>query len=134
MNRRLFVLTACALTAAAALAMGCSKKSSETPVTGTPGADTAASVSTPGAGGLSPQQIADTVSKTVCKRMTTCNPQGGSEADCATGLSKDMAGNLSDAAKAITQPQLDACTAAITKASCDQLKADTPPAGCEFMN
>lgn len=135
MNRRLSLLTLCTLTVALALGTACSKKSPETPGAAAPdAAKSEASLATPGTGGLSPQQIADTVAKSVCKRMTGCNPQGGSESDCVTGLSKDMAGNLSDKAKAIAQAQLDTCLAAITKATCEQLAAPTPPAGCEFMD
>lgn len=137
MNKRILTLIACAAIASAVVTTGCSKKAPEAPVTpeATPeAAKTEASLSTPGTGGLSPQQIADAVSKTVCKRMTACNPQGGTETDCASGLSKDMASNLSDKAKAITQAQLDTCMASITKATCEQLAAPTPPAGCEFMD
>lgn len=141
----LFII--CAVVAAVALAGACSKKAAEPAVpaaTETPAAAPAAAapeaakteavVSTPGVGGLTPQQIADAVSRSVCKRMTTCNPQGGSETDCVTGLSKDMAANLSDPAKAITQAAMDGCLASISKATCEQLSAPTPPAGCEFMN
>lgn len=137
MNKHVLTLIACAAVVATALTTGCSKKAPEAPATPAAAPEatkTEASLSTPGTGGLSPQQIADTVSKTVCKRMTACNPQGGAETDCASGLSKDMASNLSDKAKSITQAQLDTCLASITKATCEQLAAPTPPAGCEFMD
>lgn len=142
MTKRVLLLTVCAVAASIAVAMGCTKKASEpaapagsqAPAAAPETAKTEVAVATPGAGGLTPQQIADTVSKSVCKRMTICNPQGGSETDCATGLSKDMAGNLSDKAKAVTQAQLDTCLASISKATCEQLAAPTPPAGCEFMD
>lgn len=137
MTKRVLTVIACAAMAASVLTMGCSKKAPdapEAPAAAPEATKTEAALSTPGAGGLSPQQIADTVSKTVCKRMTACNPQGGNETDCASGLSKDMASNLSDKAKAITQAQLDTCLASITKATCEQLAAPTPPAGCEFMD
>jgi hypothetical protein len=138
MTKRILTMMACAVVASTLFTMGCSKKSPDAPTT-TPAAapeaaKTEATLSTSGTGGLSPQQIADAVSKTVCKRMTACNPQGGSETDCISGLSKDMAGNLSDKAKAIAQAQLDTCMASITKATCEQLAAPTPPAGCEFMD
>lgn len=142
MNRILILMT-CAAMASSVGVIGCSKKAPEapasppaaTPATAAPeAAKIEASLSAPGTGGLSPQQIADAVSKTVCKRMTACNPQGGSETDCASGLSKDMAANLSDKAKAIAQAQLDTCLASIGKATCEQLAAPTPPAGCEFMD
>lgn len=141
MQKTVLAWIVCATMASLALAGGCSKKSATppesqgpAPITAPDAAKTEAAVSTPGAGGLTPQRIADTVSKAVCKRMTACNPQGGTEADCSSGLSKDMAGNLSDKAKAIAQAQLDTCLASITKATCEQLAAPTPPAGCEFMD
>ncbi len=148
MKKTVALLTICAVVMSFAWA-ACSKKTADTTQpaateppaatapTSTPApeaAKTEVSISTPGTGGLTPQQIADAVSKAVCKRMTGCNPQGGSETDCVTGLSKDMATNLSDNAKAINQTALDTCLASITKATCDQLAAPTPPAGCEFMN
>ncbi len=143
MTKNLSLLIVCAIAASLAVTTGCSKKAADTtapattqaPAATTPEAaksDTA--VATPGAGGLTPQQIADSVSKTVCKRMTTCNPQGGNEGDCISGLSKDMATNLSDKAKSVTQAQLTTCIDAITKATCEQLSGSTPPAGCEFMD
>ncbi|PIR19874.1 MAG: hypothetical protein COV45_07805 [Deltaproteobacteria bacterium CG11_big_fil_rev_8_21_14_0_20_47_16] len=135
MKRRVALFSLCTILAATAFMGACSKKAADT--SSEAPADMAKSdmaLSTAGAGGLTPQQIADAVSKSVCKRMSTCNPKGGSEADCATGLSKDMASNLSDKAKAIDQTALDACIASITKATCEQLAAPTPPAGCEFMN
>lgn len=151
MNKPIALLTICAVAATLALTSACSKKAEDTtapaatqapaaaaPVTApaaTPdAAKTEAAIATPGAGGLTPQKIADDVSKSVCKRMTACNPQGGSETDCVSGLSKDMAANLSDKAKSIDQAVLDSCLASITKATCEQLAAPTPPAGCEFMN
>lgn len=152
MKKSVAMFTICAVAASLILTSACSKKAEEpaapaapeapvaaapapTPTTAAPDtAKTEAAIATPGAGGLTPQQIADSVSKSVCKRMTTCNPQGGSETDCVSGLSKDMAANLSDSAKAIAQAQLDTCLASITKATCEQLAAPTPPAGCEFMN
>lgn len=143
MTKRASLFIVCVSVASVALAMGCSKKSSEAPAT--PEAATApaatapeavkseAALATPGAGGLTPQQIADALSKSVCKRKTTCNPGEGSESDCVAGLSKDMANNLSDASKTITQAQLDICLAAITKATCEQFASDKPPAGCEWI-
>lgn len=152
MKKTVVLLTICAVTASLTMMASCSKKAEDTtspaapeaPAAAAPApaptaaapdtAKTEAAIATPGAGGLTPQQIADSVSKSVCKRMTTCNPQGGSETDCVSGLSKDMAANLSDSAKSIAQAQLDTCLASITKATCEQLAAPTPPAGCEFMN
>lgn len=147
MTKHASLFIVCVGIASVALAAGCSKKSPEAPATATaPAAPTApeaavpeaakteAAIATPGTGGLTPQQIADAVSKTVCKRMTGCNPQGGKEVDCISGLSKDMAGNLSDKARSITQAQLDSCLDSINKATCEQLSASTPPTGCEFMN
>lgn len=147
MKKPIALFTICAVAASLALTSACSKKVEDTaapttteapapaaPATAPDTAKTDAAAATPGTGGLTPQQIADAVSKSVCKRMTTCNPQGGSETDCASGLSKDMAANLGDKAKAINQVALDGCLASITKATCDQLAAPTPPAGCEFMN
>lgn len=115
----------------------CSKKNSNSPTPADTGAiiDTAKTAdAVPGAGGLLPQQVADGVSKAVCKRLVVCNPSSGSETDCVTGMSKDMAGSLSDKAKAITQAQLDTCTAGVAKATCDQLSGQSAPTGCEFMN
>lgn len=131
------VLVLCAVATVFMMGSGCFKKSPEAPqppAATSEASKSEASLSTPGSGGLSSQQIADAVSKAVCKRMTTCNPQGGSESDCSSGLSKDMAGNLSDKAKAVTQPQLDTCLASIGKATCEQLASPTPPSGCEFMD
>lgn len=150
MKKPIALFTICAVAVSLTLTSACSKKGEDTaapatteapaaaapaaPATASDTAKTDVAVATPGAGGLTPQQIADAVSKSVCKRMTTCNPQGGSETDCVTGLSKDMAANLGDKAKSINQVALDGCLASITKATCDQLAAPTPPAGCEFMN
>lgn len=153
MKKRILAWAACATALSLALAVGCSKKSPQAPEAQAPVAapapapiptappatapeatKTEAALSTAGAGGLTPQQISDAVSKAICKRMTTCNPQGGSESDCASGLSKDMAANLSDKARAIVQTTLDTCLASVTKATCEQLAAPTPPAGCEFMD
>jgi hypothetical protein len=136
MKRRIALLTLLAAVSVVAGA-GCFKKAPDTaqpapaPVDAT---KTEAALSTPGTGGMTPQQIADTMSKAVCKRMTTCNPQGGSETDCVSGLSKDMAVNLSDKAKAITQAALDTCVGMIAKATCEQLSSDKAPGGCDFMD
>jgi hypothetical protein len=83
---------------------------------------------------LAPEQIADALSKSVCARMVACNTDAGiTEADCAAGMTKDLAQALPDKAKVVSQSGLDGCIAAITKASCEDLKAPSPPKGCEFM-
>lgn len=93
-----------------------------------------AAPTTPGAAELSPEQIADSLSKAVCGRIVACNKEAGTTADdCAAGMAKDLSQALPDKAKSVGKTTLDGCIAAITSASCDDLNAPTPPKGCEFM-
>src|SRR3989338_2859521 len=71
---------------------------------------------TPTVGGLTSEAIADSLSKAVCERMAACNQNSGlSAADCTSGMSKDLAQNLPEKAKAVDKGGLDGCVAAIAK-------------------
>lgn len=90
---------------------------------------------------LAPDEIANTLSKAVCARMTVCEQtkktEGQppvSEADCTNMMAKDLAQALPEKAKAIGKDQLGTCVAAITKATCEELNAPSAPKGCEFMD
>ena len=84
---------------------------------------------------ISADLIADALSKAVCTRMVACNQSAGvNETDCAAGMTKDLAQALPEQAKAVNKGTLDLCTAAITKATCEELNSPNPPKGCEFMN
>lgn len=100
-----------------------------------PEATTPSTAAAPTAGGLTAEVIADSLSKAVCERMAACNQNSGlSATDCTAGMSKDLAQNLPEKAKAVDKGGLDGCVAAITKATCEELNSPEPPKGCEFMN
>ncbi|MBI4365574.1 MAG: hypothetical protein HY543_02025 [Deltaproteobacteria bacterium] len=103
-----------------------------------PGKDTGAPVA---AATITPEEIAGSLSKAVCARMTACEAgkqQPGqppvNEADCATMMSKDLSQALPEKAKAVSRDQLSTCVASITKATCEELNAPSAPKGCEFMD
>lgn len=86
-------------------------------------------------------EIASSLSKAVCARMTACEQakktEGQppvSETDCTNMMAKDLAQALPEKAKAIGKDQLGTCVAAITKATCEELNAPSAPKGCEFMD
>lgn len=109
---------------------GCQKGAQQSPAAPE---ETAASGATPAAE-LTPEQIADALSKAVCGRIVVCNQETGTTADdCAAGMTKDLSQALPDKAKVVSRTNLEGCVAAITSASCDDLNAPTPPKGCEFM-
>ncbi len=110
---------------------GC-QKGADQPA-GTP-TEATAPTEAPAAAELTPEQIADALSKAVCGRIVACNQEAGTTADdCAAGMTKDLAQALPDKAKTVSKATLDGCIAAINAASCDDLNAPTPPKGCEFM-
>lgn len=143
------------LTAMLVLAMGIGacKKAATPPATDTtPGAAAPATpdaakgetppATPPTAGATIPaDEIAGSLSKAVCARMTACEKekkQEGqppvSEADCTNMMTKDLAQALPEKAKAVSRDQLSGCVAAISKATCDELNAPNAPKGCEFMD
>lgn len=83
---------------------------------------------------LTPEAIADALSRAVCSRMVACNQNAGvTEADCAAGMTKDLSQALPEPARTVEKDVLDSCIESIKKASCEDLNSPTPPAGCEFM-
>ena len=99
-----------------------------------PAADAAATSAATGSGGLSLQQIAESLSKSVCERMGACDKSAGlTVADCAAGMTSDLAQALPAKAGDTTKAQLDTCLGAIAKATCEELNSPNPPKGCEFI-
>lgn len=142
-----------ALAAATVVAVGfsaCNKAATpptgNAPTTVTPATPEAKDVTPPStpapiAGRLVAEEIAGALSKAVCARMTICEKETAqqgqtppSEADCTTAMTKDLAQALPEKARTVNREQLTICVASITKASCDELKASTPPKGCEFID
>lgn len=83
---------------------------------------------------LTPEAIADVLSKAVCERMVACDQNAAiSVAECSSGMAKDLAQALPEKAKAVAKDVLDKCVASIAAATCESLNSPTPPAGCEFM-
>ncbi len=116
---------------------GCQKNAADQTTPTPAGQDQSAGTptpTTPGTAELTPEQIADSLSKAVCGRIVACNQEAGTSAtDCAAGMTKDLAQALPDKAKTVTKTSLDGCVAAISSASCDDLNSPAPPKGCEFM-
>ncbi|GEM_PF-4108265 len=113
------------------LGMIACKKAADTTA---PGDATKKTETAPTAAAMKAEDISDALSKAVCGRMVACNQNAGvSEADCATGMSKDLVKALPEKAKTISKATLDSCVAAIGKATCEELSSPNPPAGCDFM-
>jgi hypothetical protein len=110
---------------------GACQKGEDAPADDTP---TKEEASTPTKASLTPESIADALSKAVCARMVACNAEAGlNEADCAAGMTKDLAQALPEKAKVVAKDTLNGCIAAINKATCDDLNSPRPPKGCDFM-
>lgn len=82
---------------------------------------------------MTPNQVGDAISKALCKRLATCNPQSGNETDCVS----DISGNLNSFLaynRDFTKTQITDCTTAIANGTCEQLSATKwSLSGCDFL-
>lgn len=83
---------------------------------------------------LSTDQVLDSITKSVCQKMAECNKMPNADA-CQSVMKTALSGvgekkpDLSTSEKS-----LNACVAAIEKATCDDMQAKEPPKDCAFMN